>query len=186
MKTLACYVTLLVLLGSCNSSAKFSNDLQYQKGSSLNEIKPITLEAFMERWMENITLKPGWFNTNLCEMQKDSVYTYFKKETLKTPLYYKVRNDELATVDYKSVEGQLIFEKFEKEIIPHADKDLVKSYTHTSFNNSNRRYDWHYNRQNKEMIIECYWKEHWGFKKIIDKKYIAVYSIDKKDLSKKS
>ncbi len=180
MKTVVLYIAILALFGCTTTTSKIFNDTPFSRGPALNAIKTITLEEFMERWMLNIKLKPGWFDANINEMQKDSVYTYFKKETLKSPLYFKVPNDELATVDYKSVDGQLIFERFENEIVPQADRDLVKSYTHMSFDNSRRRFDWHYNRPNKEMIIDCYWKEPGVFKKVIDKKYTAVYSIDKK------
>ncbi|GAB2813738.1 hypothetical protein [Ferruginibacter profundus] len=179
MKRIALYITLAAWC-SCSPSSKFTDDWQYQRGAVLTDIKAISLEGFMERWMQNIKLKPGWFDANLNEMHKDTLYTYFKKATLKTPLYYKVRNDDLGTVDYTAVDGELIFEKFKNEIVPQEDKNLVKRFTHMSFDESKRRYNWHYNRQNREIIIDCYWKEHWGFKKIIDKKYTAVYSIDKK------
>ena len=183
MKTIHFYI-ILILLCSCTSLMKFPDELQYQRGTSLTDIKTITLEGFIERWIQNSNVGGKRSSFSLNEMHKDSLYTYFKKETLKTPYYYKVLNEELATVDYASVDGELIFGKFKNEIVPQEDKDLVKSYTHMSFDESKRRYDWHYNRQNKEIIIECYWKEHWGFKKIIDKKYTAVYSVDKKGFIK--
>ncbi|MBS1512187.1 MAG: hypothetical protein JST86_15165 [Bacteroidetes bacterium] len=183
MKTHHLLITLIILSG-CTTNSRFGNDLQYQSGPSLAAIKPISIEGFMERWMQNYTVKPGTFNSNITELSRDSAYTYFYRNTLKTPLYFKVLTAELNNTDYTTVDGAWIFAKFREEIIPAEDIALVKNITGKSFEESNRKYNWQYNKEKKEMNITCIWKEHWGFSKILDKKYTAVYSIDQKTFLK--
>lgn len=178
MNKVALYILVLLFFG-CSTAEKSPYTIELGKNIYLDKAKEINIEEFMRLWMRNRKVIPSSFDGNMNEVKKDAFFTYFNIRTLKYPYYYKINNDELDSVNYKSIVGTEVIKNFEKEIIPQVDKDLYRKKTGQSLGLNNFRYNWQYNKLNQTIEIQCRCKANWGFQKIIDKTYTAFFSIPK-------
>ncbi|WP_142683292.1 hypothetical protein [Chitinophaga polysaccharea] len=123
------------------------------------------------------------------ELYRDSVYTYFGLYRWSRLLdFLKVKNTDLAEVNYTKLDVLHIRKTFIDRVIPEADKKEVLK-KEKDFHAFTARYEFAYRyiRETREIETICRWKERNGLLlRVIDKTYVANYNIDTKEFSKKS
>jgi hypothetical protein len=170
----------LFFLSNCNSSKEFIKFDTVRPGNQLAKAKEIDIDTFLIIWLENTQHSKVDFNLN--ELYQDSIFTYFGKQTFNHQNLYKIRKENLNSVDYKSIDGDLINERFYNDIIPAEDRNKQNQCSSASISID---YKYHYIESANTIEIECHYKVLCEFFiRIINKDYKAKYDIGKKTLAR--
>jgi hypothetical protein len=170
------------LLVACSGQKKYFDFGQVRNGNYLDEAKEVPLDTFLTVWLENTY--PVKVDINLNELYRDTVFTYFGKQTLKNQTLFKIKNKELVKVDYKSLSGDSIRSKFYNEIIPTLDKEKGKGKNCKS---TYTKIDFKYKFIASENAIEvkCHYKVTCEFiARLIKSDYLAKYDLINKTFIK--
>lgn len=170
----------LLYLSNCSSTKEFIKFEEVRLGNHLTKAKEIDVDTFLIIWLENRQYVK--FDINLNELYQDSIFTYFGKQTFKYQNLYKVRNESLRGVDYKSIVGDYIRERFYYDIIPIGDRNKQNNCTSASIS---IEYKYRFNKAENSIEIECHYKVLCEFFiRIINKDYKAKYDIENKTMRK--
>jgi len=163
---------------SCKSPHDLINFNDIKQGNYLGEASEITVDTFISLWIENET--PYKFDFNLNKLYKDSIFTYFGKQTFKYQSFYKVRNENLYDIDYQSIIGDSIRKKFYYEIIPIEDKNKQNKCSSAFIDFD---YTYKYIKNENSIEVKCRYKVLCEFLfNIIKKDYSAKYNIENKTI----
>lgn len=165
---------------SCRTSQDFINFNEINQGIHLDKAKEIIIDTFLTIWIENES-KPK-FDMNLNELYKDSTFTYFGKQRPKYQSFYKIKNENLNSIDYKSIIGDSIRMKFYYEIIPLKDRNKRNNCSSAFIDFD---YKYRYIESETSIEIKCQYKVVCEFLiRIIKEEYIAKYDIKSRTLKK--
>ena len=176
-------ILILILIASfLTSGCKINKNIitfsDVKKGEQLDKAKEITVEEFLEIWMNNSQhLK---IDLNCHELYRDERYTYFGKNELKLlkiePHLFKVRNDSLNLMlkNYNKINGEIIRQEFWEKIIPENDKNILKN-KNCSFAYSKPVFK--YELKGHKIKIKLHWKIKCEGIKIFEKDYYAYYNL---------
>lgn len=184
MKNIVFLIIIAFSLLRCGTTKDFIDFKEIKQGNLLDKANEIELGYFLIVWIENTRQPKVDFNLN--ELYKDSTFTYFGKQTFKYQNFYKIRNDYLIKVDYKSINGNSIRMKFIDEVIPQEDKKKVSSKS-KNCTGTFISYDFNYRfiENDDQIEVLCHWKVKCEFLfNLINKEYRANYNITKSKLIK--
>jgi len=169
-----------LFFSGCASSQELVKFEEVKLGLHLDKAKEIDLDTFLVIWTSK-TKNPKR-PTNLEELYKDSLCTYFGIPVSKKLEFYKVNNDRLKIVDYKSIDGEDIRNNFYEKIIPLEDKDNLKKCTSRTHD---IEYKYRFIESENSIEIDCHFKVlcEWVIK-TINNDYKAMYNIGTKTLIK--
>jgi hypothetical protein len=172
---LTAIIIIIGLSGACSSQKKYLDFGQVRTGNHLDKAREVKLDTFVTIWLENT--RPFKVDMNLNELYKDTIFTYFGKQTFRDQELIKIKRDELQRLDYKAIHGDSIRSKFYHEIIPAKDKNKAerKGCSTTMIN-----IDYKYKLIEKENVIEvrCHYKVTCEFMiRIIKADYYAKYDL---------
>lgn len=197
-KTLWAKILLLILSFSTNTfgqNSKKEGISRYKKLTSLtlNDLKTrshselareLSVENFMIYYIDNgkEKLSKKYGQESIDSIYHDSIYTYFVRWTSFYPIdFIKVSTNDIDGIIISDIDGNLIREKFLKEIIPNEDKEKVKRKSRECMSGTDYYdFEYSYNRQKKEVEIKYKWKVTCDFFKVINKTYSATYNISNK------
>lgn len=175
-----CVITGLISLSSCSSSKEFIKFDEVTLGNHLGKAREIDIDSFLIIWLDNTQYSKIDFN--LHKLFQDSLYTYFGKQTFKNQDLFKIRNERLIRLDYHSINGDFIKERFYNDIIPIEDRNKQNNCTSASISID---YVYRYIESENSIEIYCHYKVLCEFFiRIIKKDYKAKYNIENKTLTK--
>jgi len=163
---------------------------EIRSGQHLHLAKLFSATHFMEYYVAygKIIHERKYRGLIINELYKDADYTYFAREVLNDlglVNFFKVATRDLSGIDYASLDGNEIRERFIEEMIPQTDKERVKR---KEKNCTTARYapgfDYKYIPGARELVITYKWKiscDH--IYRIINKTYTATYSLHTRHFS---
>ena len=180
MKNILFVIIIAFSLLTCGTTKDLIDFKEVRQGYLLDKANEIELGDFLIIWIENTNFQPK-VDFGLNELFKDSTYTYFGKQTFKYQKLYKIRNNYLIRVDYKSINGDFIRMKFLDEVIPQEDKNRVsRKMKNCTSSFTSYDYNYRYVESDDQIEIQCLWKVKCDFLyNLIKKEYRANYDITK-------
>ena len=171
-------ILTLVLFTGCGTTKNTVNFSEVRKGEQLDLANEITVEQFLQIWINNS--HPVKVDINCKELHKDEKFTYFGKNNLKLlsleAHLFKVNNDslELKLGNYSKIDGQIIRQEFWEKIIPKEDLDIWKNSECTS---SSSRPSYTYELKDYKIKIGLHWRIKCDGRKILEKDYLSYYDL---------
>lgn len=168
----------MVLLSSCGSTRNTVNFSKVRQGEQLEKASEISVEEFLEIWMNNHY--PIKIDINCHELYKGEDFTYFGINEMKilnlVPHLFKVNNDSLKIMlgNYTNIDGQLIRQEFWERIVPKTDLDARKN-SECSSGTSSPNYT--YELIDHKIRIRLHWIIKCDGRKILDKNYSGHYDL---------
>jgi len=172
------FALAITLILGCSSLKRTFTFAEIKKGNHLDKAQEINLDTFMIYWIEKTVELPNTGST-FSEIYKDSTFTYFYKRPLKLQKLYKIENRALELVDYKSINGDSIREKFYDQIIPAEDK-LKETFNKCTTFSVSTDFKYKFHKTENAIEISCRYKINCELlAQLMNKNYAAKYDISK-------
>jgi len=124
-----------------------------------------------------------WGSMWLEQLYQDTASTYFGRNSdLGLRTFFRVKNEELAGLNYKEFDAVSLRARFFAEIVPQPDKERVKRKGEGADINEINRWDFKYNYHPGSRLLEMTyrWKVPGKLTAAINKTYKARYDLNTK------
>lgn len=164
---------------------------QIKKGQQLHQAQTKQFADFLLDYIEHgKEQKSISFTFSVYEeLYKDETYTYIARICKRGTVlaFIKVSNRTLDQIDWKKIDGNVIRQSFEEQIIPKADKEKVKRRQfHCGGEVDHSVFSYQYLAATQEVAITYHWKLTCDFMyNLINKTYVAHYDLKTHQLTNK-